>query len=93
MVSSLRHNDWLEKASRVLKSEKVFKQYDCGNEYSFFPLNLSSGIFLLKDHELTSAKNFIFCLKTCFLLINLDFIINMKYNVYINKNNLHFIIY
>jgi len=32
MVDSLRHNEWLEKAGRDLKSAKVLKQNDCGND-------------------------------------------------------------
>ncbi|NJD02296.1 MAG: HEPN domain-containing protein [Ruminiclostridium sp.] len=36
MVDSLRHNEWLEKAGRDLKSAKVLKQNDCGNDMVAF---------------------------------------------------------
>ena len=36
MVDSLRYNEWLEKASRDLKSAKVLKQNDCGNDIVAF---------------------------------------------------------
>lgn len=36
MVDSLRYNDWLEKAGRDLKSAKVLKQNDCGNDVVAF---------------------------------------------------------
>jgi len=36
MVDSLRYNEWLEKAGRDLKSAKVLKQNDCGNDIVAF---------------------------------------------------------
>lgn len=36
MVDSLRYNEWLEKAGRDLKSAKVLKQNDCGNDVVAF---------------------------------------------------------
>lgn len=36
MVDSIRYNDWLEKAKRDLKSAKVLKQNDCGNDVVAF---------------------------------------------------------
>ncbi|MCX7922412.1 MAG: HEPN domain-containing protein [Clostridia bacterium] len=36
MVDSLRHNEWLEKAGRDLKSARVLKQNDCGNDVVAF---------------------------------------------------------
>jgi HEPN domain-containing protein len=36
MVDSLRYSEWLEKAGRDLKSAKVLKQNDCGNDIVAF---------------------------------------------------------
>jgi HEPN domain-containing protein len=36
MVDSLRYNEWLEKANSDLKSAKVLKQNDCGNDVVAF---------------------------------------------------------
>jgi HEPN domain-containing protein len=36
MVDSLRYNEWLEKAGRDLKSAKVLKQNNCGNDVVAF---------------------------------------------------------
>lgn len=36
MVDSLRHHEWLEKAGRDLKSAKVLKLNDCGNDIVAF---------------------------------------------------------
>ena len=36
MVDSLRYNEWFEKAGRDLKSAKVLKQNDCGNDVVAF---------------------------------------------------------
>ena len=36
MVDTLRYNEWLEKAGRDLKSAKVLKQNDCGNDVVAF---------------------------------------------------------
>lgn len=36
MVDSKRYNDWLEKAARDIKSAKVLKQNDCGNDIVAF---------------------------------------------------------
>jgi HEPN domain-containing protein len=36
MVDSLRYNEWLEKASRDIKSAKVLKENDCGNDVVAF---------------------------------------------------------
>jgi len=36
MVDSKRYNDWLEKADRDIKSARVLKQNDCGNDVVAF---------------------------------------------------------
>lgn len=36
MVDSKRYNDWLEKAERDIKSAKILKQNDCGNDVVAF---------------------------------------------------------
>jgi HEPN domain-containing protein len=32
MVDTLRYKDWIEKAQRDIKSAKVLKEHDCGND-------------------------------------------------------------
>lgn len=36
MTDSLRYTEWIEKATRDLKSAKVLKQNDCGNDVVAF---------------------------------------------------------
>lgn len=36
MVDSKRYNDWIEKAARDIKSAKVLKQNECGNDVVAF---------------------------------------------------------
>lgn len=36
MVDSKRYNDWLDKAQRDIKSAKILKQNDCGNDIVAF---------------------------------------------------------
>jgi len=36
MVDTLRYRDWIEKAQRDLKSAKILKEHDCGNDMVAF---------------------------------------------------------
>lgn len=36
MVDTLRYKDWIEKAQRDLKSAKILKEHDCGNDMVAF---------------------------------------------------------
>ncbi|WP_411681297.1 HEPN domain-containing protein [Clostridium thailandense] len=36
MVDTLRYKDWIEKAERDLKSAKILKEHDCGNDVVAF---------------------------------------------------------
>jgi HEPN domain-containing protein len=36
MVDTLRYKDWIEKAERDIKSAKVLKEHDCGNDVVSF---------------------------------------------------------
>lgn len=32
MVDTLRYKDWIEKAERDIKSAKILKEHECGND-------------------------------------------------------------
>lgn len=36
MIYTLRYKDWLEKAQRDIKSAKILKEHDCGNDVVAF---------------------------------------------------------
>lgn len=36
MVDTLRYKDWIEKAERDIKSAKILKEHDCGNDVVAF---------------------------------------------------------
>ena len=68
MVDSLRYNEWLERAGRDLKSAKVLKQNDCGNDIVAFHCQqaiekLLKGYLLKQTGQIVEGHSLIYLCK------------------------------
>jgi len=68
MVDSKRYLDWLEKAARDLKSAKVLKQNECGNDVVAFHCQQAiekalKGFLLRKTGQIAEGHSLIYLCK------------------------------
>lgn len=68
MVDTTRYKDWFEKAERDLKSAKVLKKNDCGNDVVAFHCQQAiekalKGIILKNTSEITEGHSLLYLCK------------------------------
>lgn len=68
MVDSTRYMDWLEKAEKDLKSAKVLKEHDCGNDVVAFHCQQAiekalKGFILKNTNEMTEGHSLLYLCK------------------------------
>ncbi|KPU45175.1 HEPN domain protein [Oxobacter pfennigii] len=75
MVDSPRYKDWLNKSERDIKSAKVLKENDCGNDTVAFHCHQAiekalKGFILYKKKELISGHSLVYLCKESAVLHN-----------------------
>jgi len=70
MVDTLRYKDWLDKAERDIKSAKVLKEHDCGNDVVAFHCQQSvekamKAYLIIKNQGIVSTHSLIYLCKLC----------------------------
>lgn len=68
MVDTLRYKDWIEKAQRDLKSAKILKEHDCGNDVVAFHSQQAvekvlKGYLISKGEGIVSGHSLIYLCK------------------------------
>ncbi|RCX16267.1 HEPN domain-containing protein [Anaerobacterium chartisolvens] len=89
MVDSIRHNEWLEKAHRDLKSAKVLKQNDCGNDMVAFHCQQAieksfKGFLLKQTGQITEGHSLVYLCKEA-SHYNIEFKKNLKDCAFVNQ--------
>ena len=89
MVDSLRHNDWIEKAARDIKSAKVLKDNDCGNDVVAFHCQQAiekslKGYLLKQTGELVEGHSLIYLCKKA-SVIQTNFKSKLKDCAFVNQ--------
>ena len=89
MVDSLRYKDWFEKAERDIKSAKVLKENDCGNDIVAFHCQqaiekLFKGFLLKKTGHIVEGHSLIYlCKEVAFY--NTEFKMYLKDCAFVNQ--------
>lgn len=70
MVDTLRYRDWIEKAERDIKSAKVLKEHDCGNDVVAFHSQqavekMMKAYLIVKGQGLATTHSLIYLCKLC----------------------------
>jgi HEPN domain-containing protein len=89
MVDSLRFNDWIEKAKKDIKSAKVLKENDCGNDVVAFHSQQAiekalKGFLLINICELVGGHSLIYLCKEA-TRFNQDFKKHLKDCAFVNQ--------
>lgn len=89
MVDSKRYYEWLEKAQKDLKSARILKEHDCGNDTAAFHCQQAiekalKAYLLYKTKELQEGHSLIFLCKVA-STHNLEFKKFIKDCAYINQ--------
>nr|WP_307992060.1 HEPN domain-containing protein [uncultured Niameybacter sp.] len=70
MVDTLRYKDWMDKAERDIKSAKILKEHDCGNDVVAFHSQqavekLMKAYLIVKGQGLANTHSLIYLCKLC----------------------------
>lgn len=70
MVDTLRYKEWLDKAERDIKSAKILKEHECGNDVVAFHCQqaaekLMKAYLIVKGQGLASTHSLIYLCKLC----------------------------
>lgn len=89
MVDSLRYNEWLEKAGSDLKSAKVLKQNDCGNDAVAFHCQQAiekslKGYLLKQTRQIVEGHSLIYLCKES-INYNTEFKMWLKDCAFVNQ--------
>lgn len=89
MVDSQRYKDWLEKSFRDIKSAKILKENDCGNDIVSFHCQQSiekalKGFLLCMRNEIVEGHSLIYLCKES-SRINMEFKRYLKDCAFVNQ--------
>lgn len=89
MVDSLRYKDWIDKSFRDIKSAKVLKEHECGNDMVAFHCQQGiekafKGFLLFANNELVEGHSLIYLCKEV-SKINIEFKNYLKDCAFVNQ--------